>query len=154
MSKILAATSILLIAAASAQASDSTHTFKKIRLTDQFWGEGASIGDFNHDGKPDIASGPFWYEGPEFKKRHEFMPANATWKHKKGDGSEETLPGYEGALGTHNNYSECFIVYGYDFNGDGWDDIAVVGFPGKDTSWYENPKGREGHWQRHVILSV
>src|ERR1043166_777443 len=153
MSKILTTTSTLLITTIVALAGDSAHTFKKIRLTDQFWGEGAAVGDFNHDGKADIACGPFWYAGPEFKNRREFAPANATWKRKSADGSEEILPGYEGALGTHNNYSECFIVSGYDFNSDGWDDIAIVGFPGKETSWYENPKGRDGHWQRHVILS-
>jgi len=30
----------------------------------------------------------------------------------------------------------------------------IYGFPGKEATWYENPKGREGHWQRHVIFSV
>jgi hypothetical protein len=30
----------------------------------------------------------------------------------------------------------------------------VNGFPGEDTSWYENPKGREGHWQKHIVVSV
>jgi hypothetical protein len=27
-----------------------------------------------------------------------------------------------------------------------------VGFPGKETSWYENPKGGEAHWRRHVVF--
>ena len=47
------------------------HTFKKLQLSDQFWSEGASAGDFNHDGKMDVVSGPYWWEGPDFKKRHE-----------------------------------------------------------------------------------
>src|SRR5436305_695857 len=115
MSGILAATSMLITTAILTHAGDATHAFKKIRLTDQFWGEGAAVGDFNHDGKMDIACGPFRYEGPAFKNRHEFTPANATWKRKSADGEEETLPGYEGALGTHNYYSECFIMFGYDF---------------------------------------
>ncbi len=130
------------------------HTFKKVQLTDQFWAEGADIGDFNHDGQMDVCSGPFWYEGPDFKKRHEFRPANAAWKRKKSDGTEETLPGYEGALGENNAYSDCFLIYAYDFNGDGWTDIIVYGFPGTEVAWYENPRGREGHWQRHVIFDV
>lgn len=135
-------------------AKEAVHTFKKVRLTDQFWAEGADLGDFNHDGQMDICSGPFWYAGPDFKQRHEFAPANASFKRKKTDGTEETIPGFEGALGTKNAYSECFLTFAYDFNGDGWTDILIYGFPGKEVAWYENPKGREGHWQRHVIFDV
>ena len=40
------------------------HTFKRQQLTDKFWSEGATFGDLNRDGKPDIISGPYWYEGP------------------------------------------------------------------------------------------
>lgn len=154
MSRIL----LLVLIAASVPglsgAKELLHTFKKVKLTDQFWAEGADIGDFNHDGKMDVVSGPFWYEGPDFKKRHELWPANASFKHKKSDGTEETVPGFEGGLGVNNAYSECFLTYAYDFNGDGWTDVIVYGFPGKEAAWYENPKGREGHWQRHVILDV
>ena len=135
-------------------ASEQVHQFKKLQLTDQFWAEGANIGDFNHDGKIDVVSGPFWYEGPDFKKRHEFCPANASFKRTKPDGSTETILGFEGGLGTNNAYSECFLTFTYDFNGDGWDDILIYGFPGKEAAWYENPKGRDGHWQRHVIFDV
>ena len=49
------------------------HTFKKVQLSDQFWSEGANLGDFNKDGKLDVVSGPFWWEGPDFKKRHVTM---------------------------------------------------------------------------------
>ena len=129
-------------------------TFKKVRLTDQFWAEGADIADFNRDGHPDIVSGPFWYEGPDFKKRHEIWPATATFKRQKSDGTEETIPGFEGALGEKNAYSECFLTYAYDFNGDGWPDVMVYGFPGAPAAWYENPKGKQGPWERHVVLDV
>ena len=135
-------------------AKELLHSFKKVQATDQFWAEGADIGDFNHDGKMDVVSGPFWYEGPDFKKRHEFWPANASFKKKKSDGTEETVPGFEGALGVNNAYSECFLTYAYDFNGDGWTDVIVYGFPGTQVAWYENPKGREGHWQPHFIFDV
>src|SRR5438093_9304907 len=93
------------------------HSFKKIQLSNQFWAEGANFGDFNRDGKMDIVSGPYWYEGPDFKKRHEFYPANTSFKRKKVDGSDETVPGFEGALGTNNAYSENFVAFTYDFNG-------------------------------------
>src|SRR3989442_6557954 len=105
---------VLCIASASALAKDRVHTFKKLQLTDQFWAEGASFGDFNRDGKMDVVSGPFWYEGPDFKKRHEFYPANQTFTRKKADGTEEKLAGYEGVLGTNNAYSENFITFTYD----------------------------------------
>lgn len=146
---------ILALAATSLAAEDYTlHTFKKVQLTDQFWAEGATYGDFNHDGVIDIASGPFWYEGPDYKKRHEFYPATESFTKTNADGTKEKIPGYEGGLGIKNTYSENFFEFTYDFNGDGWPDIMVFGFPGKDAAWYENPKGREGHWQRHSVLDV
>ena len=144
----------IFLAAFTALADDAGPKFKRIQLTDQFWAEGANIADFNRDGKMDVVSGPFWYEGPDFKKRHEFAPATASFKRKKADGTEESIPGFEGALGTNNAYSECFLTFTYDFNGDGWPDVLVYGFPGKEVAWYENNKGAEGHWQRHVIFDV
>ncbi|HEV2394491.1 MAG TPA: VCBS repeat-containing protein [Verrucomicrobiae bacterium] len=154
MFKVLLSSVALCTAISFASAGDLLPTFKKIQLTDQFWAEGADIADFNHDGKIDVCSGPFWYEGPDFKKRHEFAPATATFKRKNADGAEETIPGFEGALGEKNAYSECFLTFAYDFNHDGWPDILVYGFPGKEAAWYENPRGAEGHWARHVIFDV
>src|SRR5436190_973112 len=154
MRKNMLAGAFVAIAPFILSSAELGHTFKKVQLTDKFWAEGANFGDFNHDGKIDIVSGPFWYEGPDFQKQHELLPADATFKLKKSDGAEETIPGFEGGLGVHNAYSESFLVFTYDFNNDGWDDVLVYGFPGKDGSWYENPKGREGHWQRHLILEV
>ena len=68
----------LLLGMASAPAEE-LHTFKRIQLSDQFWSEGASFGDLNNDGINDIISGPWWWEGPEFKKRHEFYPSTTTF---------------------------------------------------------------------------
>src|SRR5688572_28806366 len=151
-------TSIYLLAAAisaiAAETQPLVHTFTKQQLSTEFWGEGATIGDFNKDGNIDVAAGAFWYEGPDYKKRHEFYPATQSFKLKKDDGTEVTIPGFEGALGKNNAYSKNFLMWSYDFNRDGWDDILVNGFPGEDTSWYENPKGREGHWQKHIVVEV
>ncbi len=63
------------------------------------------------------------------------------------------VPGFEGFLGRENKYSDNFFVWPHDFNRDGWNDILVVGFPGTDTSWFENPKGKEGHWARHKVFA-
>jgi hypothetical protein len=145
---------VLGLMAAPASAKDLAHTFTKIHATDQFWSEGADIGDFNHDGKMDVVAGPYWYLGPDFKQRRELAPATVSFKRKKSDGTEETIPGYEGALGVNNAYSECFLTYTYDFNSDGWTDVIIYGHPGTEVAWYENPKNREGHWPRHVIFDV
>ena len=142
-----------LLAAANAPAADTVPGFKKIQLTDQFWAEGADFGDFNHDGVMDVASGPFWYEGPDFKTRHEYRPATNFFVHTNSAGVTEKIPGYEGALGVNNAYSDNFFTFVYDFNQDGWPDIMVIGFPGKEGYWFENPKGKEGHWERHLIYN-
>jgi HEAT repeat protein len=137
---------------AFAASTNCDRAFERVQITDKFWAEGASFGDFNRDGNMDIVSGPFWYEGPDFKKRHEIWPATTSFTRKKSDGSEESIPGFEGALGTKNTYSECFLTFTCDFNNDGWPDVLIIGFPGKAAAWYENPKGAEGPWPRHQVF--
>ena len=153
MTKISLALAAGLSVTVAALAADPTvHTWKKTQLSDQFWSEGANIGDFNHDGTMDVVSGPYWWEGPDFKVRHEYYPATKTFK--LGAVSKITVPGFEGALGQNNQYSDNFFAFTADFNKDGWDDILIYGFPGKDASWYENPKGGSDSWKRHKVLDV
>ena len=155
MKKLHVLLAVSLCGGLTAHAADYLqHTFKKSQLTDKFWCEGASFGDLNRDGKDDIVSGPYWYEGPDFTKAHEYYPAKATFKRKTADGTTETLPGFEGALGTENKYSDNFFAFVHDFNGDKWNDILIIGFPGQETAWYENPKGKDGHWTKHVVFKV
>ena len=112
--------------------------FKKITLSRDFTCEGSAVGDFNHDGHNDVVAGPYWYEGPDFSadKKHEIY-APKTFK-------------------PDNDYSDNFVTYAYDFNGDGWADVLVIGFPGKEAFWYENPKNEKsgdenaGHWKKHL----
>ena len=145
---------ITFVGAGASHANDYTlHTFKKTQLSDKFWGEGATFGDLNRDDKSDIVSGPYWYEGPDFTKRHEYYPATTTFKLKKPDGSEQTIEGFEGALGIENKYSDNFFAFTHDFNRDGWNDILIIGFPGEWTAWFENPKGKEGHWTKHIVFN-
>jgi hypothetical protein len=110
--------------------------WKKITMSHEFVSEGANFGDFNHDGVQDVVAGPYWYEGPDFTKRHEYMPP-------------------EKKLNPDGQYSHNFFAFTYSFKNDGWDDIIILGFPGEDTSWYENPRGKEvsdGHWVRHKVF--
>jgi len=131
-----------------------TGEFTKVQLTDQFWAEGMAIGDFNKDGKMDVVYGPYWWEGPDFKTRHTLYPDTLRTKVKKQDGTEIEVAGFKGALGYENGYSDNFLTYASDINGDGWTDVVVIGFPGKETAWYENPKGADQPWSRHVALDV
>lgn len=114
----------------SAEAS-TVHQFRKVQLSDAFYSEGASFGDFNNDGSQDVVSGPFWYEGPDFAARHEI---------------------YEPTPFDPLQYSDCFLIFTHDFDSDGWTDVLVVGFPGKAAFWYQNPAGNPGRWQRHEVF--
>lgn len=107
--------------------------YRTLRLSDQFYAEGAYRGDFNHDGRPDIVAGPFWFEGPDFQKRHEYR-----------------------AVQTFDpvRYSDNFLTYAGDFNADGWDDVLCVPFPGKEGFWYENPAGKGGAWKPHLYYPM
>jgi hypothetical protein len=148
----VATASFWLVTDAPTAQEREPRVFQKISLHDQFWSEGASLGDFNHDGKQDVVAGPFWWEGPAFQKRHEYAPADRTFDLKLGPVTTVKVPGFHGVLGRENAYSENFFAFPWDFNADGWADILIIGFPGRDTSWYENPRGRERHWVRHKVF--
>lgn len=119
------------LAAADDVKRDST--FLRIKLSDKFFAEGASVGDFNRDGKMDVVAGPFWFAGPEFTNRFEYRPV------------KEFDP---------LNYSDNFLTYTADFNADGWTDIFCVPFPGAEGFWYENPAGKNGLWVKHLAYPM
>lgn len=99
-----------------------------------FRSEGATVGDFDHDGKLDIAAGSVFYSGPKFTKLN--LIRDRAEFHDIYD------------------YSDTFMNFADDLNRDGWTDLIVVNYPAKDTSWFENPKGKPGPWKRHLIVKV
>jgi HEAT repeat protein len=120
-------------AAPKAAALPKRDAFRTLRLSDQFYAEGAFYGDFNKDGRLDIVAGPFWFEGPDFQKRHEYRPAKV----------------YD-----PKDYSDNFLTFTGDFNADGWTDILAVPFPGVECFWYENPRASgEAAWKKHLAYA-
>jgi hypothetical protein len=127
--------------------------FRKQHLDVYYWSEGAAFGDLNRDGKPDAVYGPYWWEGPEFTRRHEIYAPVRTTTVKEPDGTEKTFPGFEGGFGRKNAYStDNFFAFVHDVDGDGWNDVLTFGLPHTPAYLYVNPAGRDGPWARHTVL--
>jgi len=106
--------------------------FKKVVVDKIFRSEGVAVGDVNHDGQLDILAGDVWYAAPDWKM-HEIRPVGQ----------------YDGSKG----YSNCFINFAQDVNGDGWVDSIVIGMPGEPCLWYENPQNKPGYWKQRVVAN-
>src|SRR5262245_13781466 len=117
----------------AAEPARSSVSFTKRTLTAGYFCDGINVGDFNRDGKRDIVAGPWWYEGPDFTRRHESYPPEP-FAPEKGQ-------------------SNSMFSYVHDFNGDGWPDVLVLGRVHMHAAyWCENPQGRTGHWKRHYVF--
>ncbi len=133
-SRCLTVTLCALVMGAWTTVSAEQPKFERLQLSDEYFAEGAGTGDFNHDGEQDVVCGPFWWEGPDFKAKHQF---------------------YDGhAFPNDSGYADNFFSYGHDINGDGWSDVLRLGFPGTPAYWYENPQGKEGDWTRHEVIAA
>jgi hypothetical protein len=130
-------------------------SFKKLHLDRYYWSEGANFGDLNRDGRPDAISGPYWWEGPTFTVRHEIYAPKTTFKVQQADGTDQTIAGFEGALGKKNSYStDNFFSFVHDFNGDGWNDVLTYGLPGTPAFLYLNPQTQKQLWARHQVFDT
>jgi len=134
---------ILLPVPGVAAAAPAASGFKKRTLTERFVAEGCDIADFDHDGHMDVTAGNMIWFGPDFARRTDFTPPA-----DNPSGPNKTP--YDPAKG----YSDYFLAYAHDFNGDGWADILVFGFPGDPALLYLNPQGRQGHWEKQAIFDV
>ncbi|MCU0227515.1 MAG: VCBS repeat-containing protein [Bryobacterales bacterium] len=89
--------------------------------------ETAAVADVNGDGKPDIVSGEYWYEGPSWKP-HRFREVHF-----------------------QNNYVDAFSDLPLDVDGDGLVDIITCTWFSKKMSWYRNPGKAGGPWRESLI---
>ena len=109
--------------------------YKMIRVDPHYYSWSTAVSDFNHDGKPDVAAGAFYYLGPDFKVAKQiYTPVsfNPT--------SEWPIP--------------AMVNISYDFTGDGWDDVLQMGGnAGNGTGYlFVNPKGQSRHWAKYLTI--
>ena len=122
--------------APSGRSTSHEPRFLKKQLNPEFYSEGINYGDLDRDGKQDIVAGPYYYRGPDFSEKRAFRQPQATPFDVTGD-------------------SDCYSVFPYDFDRDGWLDVLSFRLAGgAEAVWYQNPQGAAGLWKEHVVFSA
>ena len=121
----------LLAVRADTRVETARITWKKTVIDKVFRSEGVGVADFNKDGKMDIFVGDVWYEAPDWKMH--VVRSEKAWDPIK--------------------YSESFCCFPEDFSGDGYADVIVIPFPGKECFWYENPGAKGDKWKPHLLTT-
>lgn len=128
--RFLAVLIVLSLCSLKAKAQNGSHIeqvqFKRLHLASESY-ESAGAFDINNDNHPDIVSGSYWYEGPDFKNRH-----------------------YIGPITQHGEYWEDFATVPLDVNKDGLMDYVTGDWFTKKIWWCENP-GDNSQWKIHDI---
>lgn len=118
-------------------------SWQKQILTTDFVAEGCAVADFDRDGHPDVTAGRYVWHGPDFKRRSAFTP-------ERNNPKGLTKTPYNPATG----YSDYFLAFAHDFNGDAWPDILVYELPGEPAWLYLNPGAKGGDWPKHALFDV
>ncbi len=111
-------------------AEQVSSNFRMQRISDFYYGWSAAAADFNHDGIPDIAAGPYIYLGPDYTKREEFTMSQT--------------------FNPSTQYASGMINFAYDYTGDGWPDILMT--DSRPIALYVNPKGESRRWNKYMVL--
>ena len=104
--------------------------WKKTWIADESY-ESAGVFDVDGNGILDIVSGAYWYEGPDFRRKH-FM----------------------GEVKRFDEYYDDFSTIPMDVNGDGRLDIITGGWWGGSLRWRENPGDAKKEWPEHIIAKT
>ena len=107
----------------------SLHFRKHFLAAERF--ESAGIFDVDGDGIPDIVSGGFWYQGPDFKKQHKI-----------------------GNIKAVDEYYDDFSTIPLDIDGDGHLDYITGGWWGETLRWRQNPGDPGKEWPEHIIATT
>jgi hypothetical protein len=102
---------------------------KKLIATERF--ESAGIFDVNGDGKPEIVSGAYWYDMPDFATQHPV-----------------------GTVAAFGDYFDDFSTIPMDINGNGRLDFVTGGWWGNTLRWRENPGDPNKEWPEHIIAET
>ena len=109
--------------------------FRRQTLNTFYYSWGAAAADFNHDGIPDIVSGPYIFYGPDYTHSSEIYLG-------------ETVNPSTGWA------TKSWMEFAADFTGDGWPDVLACKFIDADMGCYlyVNPKGEHRRWDVYRVL--
>lgn len=101
--------------------------WQKIWISDERY-ESAAVCDINGDGHLDIISGAYWYEGPDFRRKH-----------------------FIGDIPQHGEYYDDFSTVLLDITGNGRLDYVTGGWWGNSLRWREHPADPTQPWPEHHL---
>lgn len=107
------------------------------RLDPYYYSWAPAVADFDQDGHPDIAAGPYIYSGPGFRSAVEY-----------------TTPISYNPTSEYPQKSTLAVTR--DFTGDKWPDILqFTGNAGYISGiLYVNPRGEPRHWTSHNVIDL
>ena len=110
--------------------------FRKQQLSDFYYSWSSASADFNHDGIPDVVSGPYIYYGPDYTKSREMYLA-------------------ESSNSSTQFATDSWMQFAADFTGDSWPDVITVSYGAQNGGvfLYVNPKGEARRWEKYKVVS-